>query len=36
MYVELSQKLYDEKMASIKDIRSKIDSQVKKMEKGDQ
>lgn len=34
--VDLSQKLYDEKMASIKDIRSKIDSQVKKMEKGDQ
>ncbi|WPC09538.1 nicotinate phosphoribosyltransferase [Globicatella sp. PHS-GS-PNBC-21-1553] len=34
--VDLSQKLYDEKMASIKDIRSKIDSQVKKIEKGDQ
>lgn len=33
--VDLSQKLYDEKMASIKDIRSKIDAQVKKMEKGD-
>lgn len=33
--VDLSQKLYDEKMASIKHIRSKIDAQVKKMEKGD-
>lgn len=34
--VDLSQKLYDEKMASIKEIRSKIDVQVKEMEKGDQ